>query len=170
MVSIPLYSHTAGHTCRDALQYFHDRSGGADVTGGNAYLGGFIAGLNASNGDPYEAALYGTISASFTVEQIGLPRLYTLPPFPSQWSDQSQTTAEREEGQVPMPKTRPGSNESGSSGCLAEEEVDGNRGEDVKRERWNGEIPERRLEVLRKKLRDWEVEAAIHREKPEASQ
>lgn len=38
-------------------------------------MGGFIAGLSASNGNPLEAALYGTISASFVVEQIGLPSL-----------------------------------------------------------------------------------------------
>ena len=32
-----------------------------------------IAGLYASQDDPVEAALYGTVSASFVVEQKGLP-------------------------------------------------------------------------------------------------
>jgi sugar/nucleoside kinase (ribokinase family) len=42
-----------------------------DVTGaGDAYCGGFLVGL-AKTGDPIEAALYGSISASITVEGIG---------------------------------------------------------------------------------------------------
>jgi len=45
-----------------------------DVTGaGNAFLGGLAAGLSFSGGDVYEAALYATISASFVIEQKGLP-------------------------------------------------------------------------------------------------
>ncbi|CAG8505242.1 6611_t:CDS:2 [Ambispora leptoticha] len=47
-----------------------------DVTGaGNSFCGGFAAGLLKSNYDVFEAALYGTVSASYTVEQLGLPRL-----------------------------------------------------------------------------------------------
>lgn len=48
-----------------------------DVTGaGNAFCGGFAAGLVESGcGDVVEAAMYGTVSASFTVEQVGTPRL-----------------------------------------------------------------------------------------------
>lgn len=62
-----------------------------DVTGaGNAFLGGLAAGLSLCNGDVrrgalsffpqilcsiYIAAVYGTISASFTIEQHGLPSL-----------------------------------------------------------------------------------------------
>ncbi|WVQ95383.1 hypothetical protein IAU59_002480 [Kwoniella sp. CBS 9459] len=46
-----------------------------DVTGaGNSFLGGFVAGLSIAN-DPYEALLYATVSASFVVEQFGLPTL-----------------------------------------------------------------------------------------------
>lgn len=46
-----------------------------DVTGaGNSFLGGFAAGLLLTN-DLYEAMLYGTVSASFTIEQLGLPKL-----------------------------------------------------------------------------------------------
>lgn len=44
----------------------------ADSPAGNAYLGGLIAGLHFSGDDAYEAALYATVSASFTVEQRGL--------------------------------------------------------------------------------------------------
>ncbi|WWC92495.1 uncharacterized protein L201_007454 [Kwoniella dendrophila CBS 6074] len=47
-----------------------------DVTGaGNSFLGGYVAGLHLSDHDPYEALLYATISASFVVEQFGLPSL-----------------------------------------------------------------------------------------------
>jgi sugar/nucleoside kinase (ribokinase family) len=42
-----------------------------DVTGaGDAYCGGFVAGM-LSTGDPVEAALYGTVSASYVVETRG---------------------------------------------------------------------------------------------------
>ncbi|KAK7060309.1 hypothetical protein VNI00_001074 [Paramarasmius palmivorus] len=45
-----------------------------DVTGaGNSFLGGLAAGLELSNGDVYEASLYASVSASFTIEQGGLP-------------------------------------------------------------------------------------------------
>ena len=44
-----------------------------DVTGaGNAYGGGFLVGL-ASGADPVEAALMAAVSASFALEQFGLP-------------------------------------------------------------------------------------------------
>jgi len=47
-----------------------------DVTGaGNAFCGGFMAGLLRSNNDVFEAALYGSVSASFTVEQHGAQKL-----------------------------------------------------------------------------------------------
>ncbi|KZT12947.1 Ribokinase-like protein [Laetiporus sulphureus 93-53] len=47
-----------------------------DVTGaGNAFLGGLAAGLHLADGDVYRAALYGTVSASFIIEQEGLPQL-----------------------------------------------------------------------------------------------
>jgi sugar/nucleoside kinase (ribokinase family) len=46
-----------------------------DVTGaGNSYCGGFLVGL-AQTGDPHRAGLYGAVSASFTIEQFGLPRI-----------------------------------------------------------------------------------------------
>ncbi|KAI0676919.1 Ribokinase-like protein [Trametes maxima] len=47
-----------------------------DVTGaGNSFLGGLGAGLVLANGDVPEATLYATVSASFIIEQEGLPRL-----------------------------------------------------------------------------------------------
>ncbi|WVW80641.1 hypothetical protein I302_102627 [Kwoniella bestiolae CBS 10118] len=47
-----------------------------DVTGaGNSFLGGYCAGLSLSGNDPYEALLYATVSASFVIEQFGLPSL-----------------------------------------------------------------------------------------------
>ncbi|KLT45807.1 Ribokinase-like protein, partial [Cutaneotrichosporon oleaginosum] len=50
-----------------------------DVTGaGNAFIGGYIAGLYLT-GDPYEAALHGTVSASFVIEQLGPPILHFTP-------------------------------------------------------------------------------------------
>ncbi|KAL7282156.1 hypothetical protein ACG7TL_003625 [Trametes sanguinea] len=47
-----------------------------DVTGaGNSFLGGLGAGLALTNGDIWEATLYASVSASFIIEQEGLPRL-----------------------------------------------------------------------------------------------
>ncbi|KAF5321091.1 hypothetical protein D9619_000958 [Psilocybe cf. subviscida] len=47
-----------------------------DVTGaGNSFLGGFAAGIVLGGGDMYEATLYATVSASFVIEQEGLPSL-----------------------------------------------------------------------------------------------
>ncbi|KAF1971620.1 Ribokinase-like protein [Bimuria novae-zelandiae CBS 107.79] len=44
-----------------------------DPTGaGNTFLGGYIAGLHATDGDPKQAMHYGTVAASFALEQIGL--------------------------------------------------------------------------------------------------
>ena len=46
-----------------------------DVTGaGNSYCGGFLVGY-AETGDPHIAGLYGAVSASFTIEQFGLPAI-----------------------------------------------------------------------------------------------
>jgi len=47
-----------------------------DVTGaGNAFLGGLVAGLSLTNDDVVSASLYATLSAAYTVEQKGLPKL-----------------------------------------------------------------------------------------------
>jgi len=47
-----------------------------DVTGaGNSFLGGLAAGLLLADGDVYAAALYATVSASFIIEQEGLPNI-----------------------------------------------------------------------------------------------
>jgi len=45
-----------------------------DVTGaGNSFLGGLAAGLSMSHEDIDEAVFYAAVSASFTIEQPGLP-------------------------------------------------------------------------------------------------
>ncbi|KAJ7638633.1 Ribokinase-like protein [Roridomyces roridus] len=45
-----------------------------DVTGaGNSFLGGLAAGLLLENGDVYKATFYASVSASFIIEQQGLP-------------------------------------------------------------------------------------------------
>jgi len=51
-----------------------------DVTGaGNSYCGGFLVGF-VHTGDPYVGGLYGAVSASFTIEQFGLPTVdHTTP-------------------------------------------------------------------------------------------
>lgn len=51
-----------------------------DPTGaGDAYCGGFLVGLT-ETGDPVEAAIYGTVAASFIVEAEGLPLHRAVPP------------------------------------------------------------------------------------------
>lgn len=46
-----------------------------DVTGaGNAYCGGFLVGYG-ETGDPFTASLYAAVSASFALEQFGIPRV-----------------------------------------------------------------------------------------------
>ncbi|CAE6419714.1 unnamed protein product [Rhizoctonia solani] len=53
-----------------------DKGAVVDVTGaGNAFLGGLSAGLHLANGDVREAVLYATISAGYTIQQLGLPRM-----------------------------------------------------------------------------------------------
>jgi hypothetical protein len=90
--------------------------------GGNAYIGGYIAGLAMTDGNAYDAALYGTISASFIVEQIGLPKLEVNVDL------SGSATA----------SIRPGASEK--------------RSLDVKAETWNGEAPESRLAQLRQRV------------------
>ncbi|CAE6539385.1 unnamed protein product [Rhizoctonia solani] len=53
-----------------------DEGAVVDVTGaGNAFLGGLSAGLHLSNGNVREAVLYATISAGYTIQQLGLPQV-----------------------------------------------------------------------------------------------
>lgn len=49
----------------------------AKVPAGNAFIGGYVAGYHFSGGDAYDSALYGTVSAGYVVEQMGLPELAT---------------------------------------------------------------------------------------------
>lgn len=56
--------------------YWTDQSKVVDVTGaGNAFLGGLAAGLVLCDGDVFQATLHATVSASFVIEQGGLPCL-----------------------------------------------------------------------------------------------
>ncbi|KAI6105531.1 Ribokinase-like protein [Pisolithus sp. B1] len=60
----------------DAFWTPHDSGKIIDVTGaGNSFLGGLVAGLLLAGGDFYEAAFYAAVSASFVIEQSGLPAL-----------------------------------------------------------------------------------------------
>ncbi|KAJ9113114.1 hypothetical protein QFC20_002002 [Naganishia adeliensis] len=59
---------------KDATPDFQDHI--VDVTGGgNAFLGGLSAGWKLTDGDPVEASYHATVSASYAIEQDGLPRL-----------------------------------------------------------------------------------------------
>ncbi|EPQ59546.1 Ribokinase-like protein [Gloeophyllum trabeum ATCC 11539] len=61
-----------------------------DVTGaGNGFLGGLGAGLLLGLGDVYEAVFYATVSASFIIEQEGLPRLSAAEDASELWNDDS---------------------------------------------------------------------------------
>lgn len=64
----------------DAFWTQHDSGKIIDVTGaGNSFLGGLAAGLLLAGGDFYEAAIYAAVSASFVIEQSGLPALSIRP-------------------------------------------------------------------------------------------
>ncbi|KAF2479544.1 Ribokinase-like protein [Neohortaea acidophila] len=59
--------------------YHQDSSNVLDPTGGgNGFLGGFAVGLVRNEGDVIEAARWGSVAASFCIEQIGLPMLNTI--------------------------------------------------------------------------------------------
>lgn len=61
-----------------------------DVTGaGNSFLGGLAAGLSIANGDVYEASLYASVSASFTVQQFGVPHLTVGSNGVEEWNQDS---------------------------------------------------------------------------------
>lgn len=69
-------------------QNSHERI--VDTTGaGNAFLGGFIIGYNKTK-DLVQAVHYGTVAASFAVEQIGVPRF-----------EKSSETREYWNGEIP---------------------------------------------------------------------
>lgn len=42
---------------------------------GNSFLGGLAAGLHLAKGNVYEASYYASVSASFIIEQNGLPKV-----------------------------------------------------------------------------------------------
>jgi sugar/nucleoside kinase (ribokinase family) len=43
--------------------------------GGNGFLGGLAVGLVRTDFDVVEAARWGSVAASFTIEQVGMPQL-----------------------------------------------------------------------------------------------
>lgn len=56
--------------------YHHDASKVIDPTGGgNGFLGGFAVGLVRTDFDVVEAAGFGSVAASFCIEQVGMPVL-----------------------------------------------------------------------------------------------
>lgn len=64
------------HTRKWLPAYHQDSSNIVDPTGGgNGFLGGFAVGLVRSNGDIVEAARWGSVAASFCIEQLGVPTL-----------------------------------------------------------------------------------------------
>ncbi|KAJ3723217.1 Ribokinase-like protein [Lentinula raphanica] len=61
-----------------------------DVTGaGNSFLGGLAAGLLLADGDVYEAAFFASVSASFVIEQSGLPAFTSSADGSEQWNNES---------------------------------------------------------------------------------
>lgn len=62
------------------LPAFHrDARNVIDPTGGgNGFLGGFAVGLVRNDGDIIEAARWGSVAASFCIEQVGVPVLRTV--------------------------------------------------------------------------------------------
>ncbi|KAF4620006.1 hypothetical protein D9613_005580 [Agrocybe pediades] len=82
-------SRTTKGTWVDAYWRPEDSDKVVDVTGaGNAFLGGFAAGLVIS-GDVYQATLYATVSASFIIEQEGLPTISSTPNSAEVWNADS---------------------------------------------------------------------------------
>jgi len=72
------YRYTCGKEGRWVEAFWTERNQErvVDVTGaGNAFLGGLSAGLHLNSGNIDQAMFYGAVSASFTVEQFGLPKL-----------------------------------------------------------------------------------------------
>lgn len=69
-----------------------------DVTGaGNSFCGGYAYGWLKTHGDPTRSALYGAVSASYSVEQIGVPRFSLSDNDNSRecWNDGQTTPEER---------------------------------------------------------------------------
>lgn len=71
-----LATKASGGQWVDAFWTPNDNGKVIDVTGaGNSFLGGLAAGLLLTGGDFCEATLYAAVSASFVIEQSGLPVL-----------------------------------------------------------------------------------------------
>ncbi|KAI8393299.1 Ribokinase-like protein [Radiomyces spectabilis] len=65
---------TKGLVIRWIPAYWKDPTQVQDVTGaGNAFCGGYAVGWIETNKDPMKSCLYGAVSASYAVEQVGVP-------------------------------------------------------------------------------------------------
>ena len=109
-----------------------------DLTGAcDAFLGGFVAGLKITDGNPYDAALYGSVSASFVVEQYGLP---CLTPSPTQSPIGSPLDFHPQICHTTLPSPVLAIQNAARARCLRAA---------TGREMWNSDRPQRRLELLR---------------------
>lgn len=70
-------ARSGGEKCSHWLPAYHtNQSKVVDPTGGgNGFLGGLAVGLVRTNFDVVEAARWGSVAASFTIEQVGMPQL-----------------------------------------------------------------------------------------------
>lgn len=59
---------------------------GLALTNGDLHEGTYGLGLQRSEADGYAAALYATVSSSFTIEQFGLPDLQQMPDGSEEWN------------------------------------------------------------------------------------
>ncbi|KAH9826078.1 pfkB family carbohydrate kinase [Teratosphaeria destructans] len=70
--------------------YHRNASRVIDPTGGgNGFLGGLAVGLVRHNGDVVEAARWGSIAASFCIEQVGVPEITSRDTSDERWNDES---------------------------------------------------------------------------------
>lgn len=85
-VQFPAYHTPPRNATPEELTIWQDQINKVfDVTGGgNAFMGGFCIGLTSQRNkdivkndfaDVEIAAIYGTVSASFAIEQVGMPKL-----------------------------------------------------------------------------------------------
>lgn len=70
--------------------YWQDQAQVPDVTGGgNSFLGGLAAGLIKCGGDVYAATCYASVSASFIIQQFGLPQMEVTKDGGTLWNGES---------------------------------------------------------------------------------
>ncbi|KAF2765389.1 Ribokinase-like protein [Teratosphaeria nubilosa] len=85
-------SHGAANTPTGAwLPAYHTKASRVfDPTGGgNGFLGGLAVGLVRGSGDVVEAARWGSIAASFCIEQVGVPKITSQDKSDERWNGES---------------------------------------------------------------------------------